>query len=400
MIISAAVFGIIFITINLFMKHNSYQETERFLHMISDSDGKFMNSSVNNKNSKQKPNISPDFSRKPEDERSIRFFYAKVDNDENLIEIELNKIYPLTEDEALTLVKSVLDKNDESGINANMQYVVSEKNYGKIIVMAERSIQSNFLTNLTQVSFWVALSSFIFIFLLSLFLSKWIVTPVKIAFAKQKRFISDASHELKTPLAILSTNIDVLENEIGKNNGITAVKEQIQRMDCLIKDLILLAKTDENHTLLTKTNFDLSHAILKTTLEFESFSFEQGRNLIYDIDDSCFYIGNEEKIKQLISILIDNAIKHSASKSDVNISLKKQNGKSYFKIVNFGETISNSECEKVFERFYRTDNSRSRSTGGYGLGLSIAKSIANAHKLQINLSSENNKVIFRVYFPV
>lgn len=396
MAISATVFGVIFLTINLFMQHTSYKETEHFLQTIAHADGNFMAAPFIPEKKAFNPNINPDFSKKPEMERAVRFFYAKVDTEDNFLEINIDKIYPLTENEAISLVKAVLEKNSTSGKASNMQYIIENKEYGKIIVIAERTIESNLLSSLTRVSFWVALSCFGFIFILSLFLSKWIVNPVKTAFLKQKRFISDASHELKTPLAILSANVDVLENQIGTNTKIKAINEQIERMDLLIKSLVILAKSDENLIISPKNKFDLSHAILKTVLEFESLAFEQDKFFAYDIENLIFYFGNETRIKQLIAILIDNAIKHSPKKAKIFISFKKENNKNIFKVSNSGTSIAKDDLAKVFDRFYRTDDSRSRSTGGYGLGLSIAKSIAKEHKTEILLSSKNNKVSFSI----
>ena len=164
-------------------------------------------------------------------------------------------------------------------------------------------------------------------------------------------------------------------------------------MGLLVHDLLDLTRTDENPDRSIFAVFDLSQAVLGTTLEFESRAFEEGRELQYDIQEGVFYRGNEGKIRQLTAILIDNAVKHSEDHGIIDIMLKKSGQKITLSVRNTGVGITEEEREKVFERFYRSDASRSRETGGYGLGLAIAKSITDLHKGKISIQGEEGKHI-------
>ena len=168
-------------------------------------------------------------------------------------------------------------------------------------------------------------------------------------------------------------------------------------MNTLVHDLLDLTRTDEHPDRKTFSDFNLSQAVLETTLDFESRAFEEGKELRYDITEDMFYKGDESKNRQLLSILIENAMKHSNCHGEIDVVLKKNNQKISLSVKNTGPGISESEREKIFERFYRSDLSRSRETGGYGLGLAIAKSITDLHKGKITaLGEEGRYIIFTV----
>jgi signal transduction histidine kinase len=217
--------------------------------------------------------------------------------------------------------------------------------------------------------------------------------PIKKAFDKQRRFISDASHELKTPLTIISANIDVLKNEIGENQRLTHIKFQSERMNELVLDLLSLAKISEGNTSIIRNKFNISGSVLNTALEFESRAFEEEKKYSYDIEENIEYIGDERQVKQLVSILIDNAIQYSDANGQIKVSLRTQGGYINISVFNTGTGVPENEKKKIFERFYRTDESRSRETGGYGIGLSIAEAIAESHNGKITVSGEYMKWI-------
>jgi signal transduction histidine kinase len=220
------------------------------------------------------------------------------------------------------------------------------------------------------------------------------VAPVKNTFYKQRRFISDASHELKTPLTIISANLELLQNEIGENQRIEHIKSQSERMNGLIHDMLTLAKADEGHTNTHLIKFDLSGVVLNTVLEFESRAFEEGKRYTFTIKENTAYVGDEKQIKQLLTILIDNALRYSDSNGKIEVSLRSD-GKNHahISVYNTGIGVPDKERYKIFERFYRTDESRSRETGGNGVGLSIAKAIVSAHRGKIVVSGKYKKWI-------
>jgi signal transduction histidine kinase len=217
------------------------------------------------------------------------------------------------------------------------------------------------------------------------------IAPVANAFEKQRRFVSDANHELKTPPTIISANMDVLQSEIGTNSRIEHIKTQLERMSKLIHDLLTLSRTEDVAIKTTYSKFDLSKAVLNTALEFESRAFEEGKSYEYEVQENVSYSGDEDRCKQLLAILIDNAIQHSCKNGKIRVVLEEKSGRPFLSVYNTGTGIPDAEKDRVFDRFYRSDDSRTRETGGYGLGLSIAKAIVDSHKGKIRVTGEYGK---------
>ena len=391
MAVLIVLFAALFITLNIFMHRNSEKQTHQLLKTVAEQDGFLF--PPHKIRVQPVPEREAPFVPNPEILHAGRFFYVKVDHSGNFRETNFDMMFDFSKEEAIEYAKSALKREKNSGYIENLQYLIVEKNYGKIIVFAERSIEARLLTQLIYISIWVAGVTFFILFIFSLFLSKWVIQPVQTAFEKQRQFVSDASHELKTPLTIISANADVLENEIGENIRLTHMKIQIERMGLLIHNLLILAKADESKLQLSQCDFNISQLIQNTILSFESRAFEEGKHLSYTIDDEIYFFGNQESIHRLTIILIDNAIRYSYPDGEIKLTLKKENGRPYLSLFNTGMGIPEEEKIKIFDRFYRSDRSRSRETGGYGLGLAIAKSIVDTHKGKIFVTGQEGKWI-------
>ncbi|MBR6647254.1 MAG: GHKL domain-containing protein [Clostridia bacterium] len=298
-----------------------------------------------------------------------------------------------TADEIISITAKLLGSDIEKGFYRDMRYEIVRNEKDIVITAIDIKNDISLLNSLFRISVTIVISSLVFVFIFSYFLSRWAIRPVKEAFEKQRRFISDASHELKTPLTVISANADVLESEIGENKWLDNIKNQSQIMSDLVFDLLDLAKMDETSHDMVLSEFDLSSIILSKTLEFECTAFESGKTFEQNITEGIMYRGNEDSIKHLVTILIDNAIKHSDENGIVRVTLTTSGNKKIFQVYNTGNGIKNSEKTKIFNRFYRSDESRSKVTGGYGLGLSIAKAITDAHKGIITVDGEENKWI-------
>ena len=225
----------------------------------------------------------------------------------------------------------------------------------------------------------------------------WIAKPVAESFDKQKQFIADASHELKTPLAVIMASSDALEANPNETKWLGNIKSEADRMNKLISDLLELAKSEEIDDTSQFEIANLSKLVEKSCLTFEGVMFEKGAELKYDIDENIEHSVNPYKIKQLMAILLDNAVKHSESGGEITVSLKNEKD-IILTVSNLGEGIPKGEEEKIFERFYRADESRNRNENRYGLGLAIAKNIAENHNAGISAKSENGKTTFKVIF--
>ena len=233
------------------------------------------------------------------------------------------------------------------------------------------------------------------IIFISLKLTSWITTPVEESFNKQKEFVADASHELKTPLAVIMASSEAFERDNNKK-WIKNIQTEAERMNSLILSLLDLAKSENNQK--KYTLIDLSKIINKSILSFESLIYEKNIKLDSEIEDSIEIIGSNDEIKELMSILIDNAIKHSDKKGEIKINLFSYKNEIELDVINKGNPILKEDEEKIFERFYKVDKSRNRDSNRYGLGLAIAKNIVTNHKGVISAHSKDGYTIFKIVF--
>lgn len=264
-------------------------------------------------------------------------------------------------------------------------YVTPNNSYNIFIAIDMKenlvSLRIDFVT-----TFVFLLTIYIMIFLLVWKLSYKVFQPIKETFDKQKRFISDAAHELKTPLTIISASADVLKQSGEDNQFVENIKHQTARLDGLVADMLSLAKIDEGRIQIENEVFNVSETVTECVLPFDAVAFEKNKTLETYISPDIVYCGDRNSVKKITNILVDNAIKYSDG--NVKVKLKREGGKNIcLTVFNTGSNIPDQDANKIFERFYRGENSRSRESGGSGLGLSIAKSIADANKWKIHAES-------------
>ena len=230
----------------------------------------------------------------------------------------------------------------------------------------------------------------------SKYLTSWLIKPVKESFDKQKQFIADASHELKTPLSVIVASSEAIDIDEKNSKWLKNIEYETNRMNLLISKLLSLAKSEQRKKVRLVNN-NLSKIVELSLLTFEGRAYEKDIKFNYDIEDNIFMLMDEDSIKELVEILLDNAIKHSKKKGTINLSLKKD-GQIILLVENEGKAIPKGEEEKIFERFYRVDKARSRKDNRYGLGLAIAKNIVLLHKGKIKASSMDGITTFQVTF--
>ena len=329
--------------------------------------------------------------RIPKQLGSIDFFLIMADKSGQYLN-KLN-IDDMDKNVAQDYITTILDNNLDTGIVNTYQFYQMEKPNGTIMVFTDKSSEMEMLRQLKRTTIIIGSIALVILSVLAYFLSKKSIQPIKTAFNKQKQFVSDASHELKTPLTVISANADVLEGEIGDNKWLKYIKSQTDRMNVLVNDLLNLTRLENNTSELERKYFNLSKAIANTALPFECQAFENNKKFEVNIDENVMLCGSEKHIKQMAAIFIDNALKYSNDGGTVRVTLKKMGDRKLFSVYNTGEGIKEEETEKIFERFYRSDQSRNRATGGYGLGLAIAKSIIDKHKFKVHIMNQPGKSV-------
>ena len=262
-----------------------------------------------------------------------------------------------------------------------------------LIIMDNTEINKNLITNLI-INILIFLFCEILIFIFTSLITKWIITPIKNSFEKQKIFVADASHELKTPLSVMIASADAYFND-KNDKWVKNMKNESERMIKLVTELLDLAKTEKEQEISMKQN-NLSDIIESSILTFESLFYENNIKLEYDIKPNIEMLCNENSIIELIHILIDNAISHCNKKGKVLVNLYKKDKKIVLEIKNTGSKIKKEDEEKIFERFYKIDSSRNRNTNNYGLGLAIAKNIVEQHNGTISAHTDDEFTTFKI----
>lgn len=384
----SAVFIVLF-TITGFINFSNYtginQNSDNLINIITDNDGMF----PKHKDNKDGYELPPKMSK--ETPFSTRFFTAKFGLDNSIISIDTGKISAVSSSEAAGYADKILNSGKKSGIIDSYKYKTVSKDYGTLIVFIDVSNELLMFRSFLFNSIVICLVGIAAIFILIYIFSKKAISPIVESFEKQKQFITDASHELKTPLAIINTNADVLEMECGENEWIKSIHNQIGRMSRLITDLIKLTRMDEENHKIIKTDFSLSDAAYESIEAFKDIAKNSGKTLCPNIDKNVSCYGDEEMIRKLIYILLDNALKYSSENSSIILSIAKCKNKCMIKVENEAENLKCGTYDKLFERFFRLDSSRNSKTGGYGIGLSIAKSIILKHKGKITAESLDGK---------
>lgn len=304
-----------------------------------------------------------------------------------------------TEESISTLVSKVVTKPYPTGRISNISYKIFRDENVTVMIAIDLTDSINVMSETMLKTILTLLALFFALFFIVFLISFNVFEPIKDAFIKQKQFVSNASHELKTPLTIISANTDVLKQSQPDNKWLNNISSQNERLETLITDMLEMAKLDENKPQIIKEEFDLSDEVIKSVLPFDSLAFEKGKILDCNVVPNILYKGDRHSVKKIINILLDNAIKYSFNEGIIKVSLYKKNGKTILSVFNTGSNVPANQANKVFERFYRVDNSRSRESGGSGLGLSIAKSIADTNKWKIQaVSRPGEHMIISVIF--
>ncbi|MBR3460127.1 MAG: HAMP domain-containing histidine kinase [Clostridia bacterium] len=377
--------SVLVLIMNLVNYREVVSETDAVIRMLSQPNMPFFIGQTlydNDVNSFVPPGMSPEVPYES------RFFIVSASSDGDLINSDLSRIICVDEESVMEYISAALKSSSDQGFIGNFRFSKSADENGLRIIFLDCGRKLDQFRSFLRISVIVGLCGCLVVFLAFVFTAGIIVAPIAESYEKQKRFISDAGHEIKTPLTIINANVDLLELD-GEKEELTEIREQTVRLTGLTNDLIMLSKMEEAEHTIQKIDFPLSDLVSETAASFRAPAASRGLNFDADIAQGVSMNGAPDAIRRLISVLLENAVKYAPENGSVKLCMISQKKQSIISVENdTAERIAENDLAHIFDRFYRADASRNSSTGGHGIGLSIAKAIVEAHGGSISASSK------------
>lgn len=326
------------------------------------------------------------------------FYSAAFSAEGEVLAVDTGQQGIYAEKEICEFAREILSRGKSDGMSDRLLYQVEKREEYTLVAFMDLTQTEESMHTLLRNTLLAGVVAAGILFFVSIFLANMIVKPLEEHDRKEKQFISDAGHELKTPVAVISANAELLEREIGNNEWLTNIRYENERMGNLVGKMLKLSRAE--NTAFTPEPIDLSLLVEREVLPFEGIAFEHDMAIELNAAEKIVVNGNEQELGQLISILTDNAISHGTGNSIIYIDLRKDHRQALLTVKNKAGEIPEAERENVFDRFFRTDESHGDSNGHYGLGLPIAKAITVAHKGRIRMDWENGMVIMTVRLPL
>lgn len=328
----------------------------------------------------------------PEMPYESRYFSTVVLEDGTISEPSLSRIVSVDSEKAKEYTQIVLKKNRDSGFVDEFRYkVVSDDRATRVIFLdCGRKIESFYST--MWISIAVGAFGCLAVFVILLFGTGKIIRPIAESYDKQKRFISDAGHEIKTPLTIINANLDLVEDDYPQIEELTDIRQQTERLKDLTNNLVYLSRLEETEIHLEKSVFTISDTVLQISNEFVPLADSYDKEYIINISPEVKFFGSEDEIRKLVLLLLDNAFKYSPKDGTVSLNLSETKNTVVLSVFNTTfDKVDPQVLPLVFDRFYRTDSSRNSKTGGHGIGLSMAKAITEAHSGTIRAETKSGQ---------
>ena len=382
------VLALIMALVNLLNYHTVCTDADRLLAMLSDNGGSFSE------------NPDPHQKMSPELPYESRYFSVQFDASGNVTLTDTGKIKAIDTSKAISYATLVVNSGKAQGFLSSYRYLVKEQETGSIVVFLDCTRSLSSARSFLAISITISAVGYLLVGILLFLLSSRVVKPIAESYEKQRRFITDASHDLKTPITIIDADASVLEMDLGENEWLMDIQKQTRRLADLTNDLVLLSRMEETDRALAMIEFPLSDLVSETASPYEALAISKGKSLVLDIAPMISYTGNEEALRKLLSLLLDNAMTYSLEQGTIRLSLKQEEHAVMLTVSNPCETISDSDVRHLFDRFYRTDQSRNSATGGHGIGLSVAKAIVLAHHGTITASTpDGQSLTFTIRLP-
>lgn len=332
---------------------------------------------------------------------SSRYFTVFLNGNRETVDINTENIASVTESETKEITEAILEKKNSSGWYKTYRYKLAEYGDGYILVVLEATSTKISMFTVLTITLSVGIGSFLIIFLLITLFSKKAIKPIAETYEKQQQFITDASHELKTPLTVVSANNEIIAMTYGENEWCDGIEKQISSMRSLIGKMIEMSKLDENDRELIYEKFNLSDAVYDTVMSFKAAAERNGLSLNINIAPDIIFNGDENAVRHAVAILADNAVKYCDANGEIKIFVSRINsGMKKHILISVENTYAQVETldtDKIFERFYRADKSRT-AQNSFGLGLSIAKSAIEKHGGKIEAKKKKGSIVMEICF--
>ena len=382
----ALVFGVI-VALNI---SSLNKNMDVLADQVSEGGGRFPGSFHEGfKPDKLPPKNEPNFDfMGPETPFSTRHFTVLFERSGDVARTIMESIYAITEEQAIEYAEEILDGDKERGWISNYRYKVFFTEFGTGVVFVDGSMNRSAMVQSMAIAGVVLLVCAVLVLALIFLLSKRAVKPIAESYEKQKQFITDANHELKTPLTLILANLDIAESELGKNEWLDDIRSEGHRMTELVNQLVALSRMDEENHALNLADVALGKIVADTVSEFEPLAISRGKTMGANIDSDIIYHGDEALLRRLVGILMDNAIKYCDYGGDIVVTLHC-NRHIVLTVENTYAAVDELELNRLFDRFYRADKARTFK-GGYGIGLSMAKAIVEKHKGEISVYKKDN----------
>ena len=374
---------------------NIVSDADRILNLLGENQGEF-------------PQLPPDFDWEAEGPRrqspelgyEIRYFSVLLDGAGGVTETDTGRIAAVDQAAAEDYARQAVEGGESRGFLGDYRYLVSPEGEGVRVLFLDYSSHLFNFRSTALTALWVAVGGMLAVFLLLLLLSRRIVRPIADSHEKQKRFLTDAGHELKTPIAIIQADTDVLTLETGEGNEwVTDIQRQVARLTDLTNELMDLARLEEPRGGGNFLPFSFSDLVEETAQSFQALARSQGKGLALSIQPRLTLVGEEKRLAQLVSLLLDNAVKYAPPGDEITLSLTRQGKALRLTVTNAAPGLSREVLENMFDRFYRGDKARSSQQGGYGIGLAVAKAVVQAHRGRITAAAQAGRLVMTVVLP-
>ena len=388
--------AVLCLVINLGYHAITTRRADQVLQMLHQNAGQFPEPET-----QADPGAFPGFQVTLETPFETRYVVVRLTGQREVAEVDMEHIAALDREKVIQQVEQILDGGKNSGYSGYYRYqVFDDGEEGQTIVVLDCFLQLQAANNVLRLTLLASLACIAIVFLLLVFLSRRVVRPFAENLEKQRRFVTDASHELKTPLAIISANTGLLEASLGENRWLASTQVQVSRLDRLIGHLVELARTEETLTEEEIQPVDLSGVVAGQMEDYRLLAQTSGKELESDVAPGVTVRGAADNLKRLCTLLLDNAVKYCDSGGTIRLTLAQRGRWAVLSISNPCAGLDPAQLPRLFDRFYRADASRSRDTGGYGIGLSTARAIVGRHRGRLTAKSEDGLVVFTARLPL